>query len=121
MNGGIPSIFALGGARYGILGWKNWFRILPPPFRARQGWRAYDDVKDNDGRTTAPGSNRAIELALHTALNASNLLLLTGAGSSFCAKNTAGLAAPTMKDLWDAVEAAMTSAKLKEIIALIPR
>jgi hypothetical protein len=89
-------------------------------FEPTQGWRAHDDVIDTEGRTSAQGSNRSVELALHNALNASNLLLLTGAGSSFCAKNADGRTAPSMTNLWEAVEAAVTPAKLAEIIGLIP-
>jgi len=90
-------------------------------FEPVNGWQLYDDIKDPEGRTTAQGAVRAIELALHTALNASNLLLLTGAGSSFCARNrAAGTTAPTMTNLWDAVEAAVTPPKFQEIVGLIP-
>ena len=39
-------------------------------FEPTQGWRARD-VKDDQGRINAQGSSRAIELALHNALNAS--------------------------------------------------
>jgi hypothetical protein len=91
-------------------------RLLDPP----HGWRAHDDASDSEGRTTAPGSIRAIELALHSALNASNLLLVTGAGSSFCAHNVSGKTAPSMKCLWDAVEVAVTPPKFHQIIGLIP-
>jgi hypothetical protein len=91
-------------------------RLLEPS----QGWRAHDDVVDAEGRTSAQGSNRSVEMALHHALNASNLILLTGAGSSYCAKNTGGKSAPSMATLWDAVETAATAPKFKEIIGLIP-
>lgn len=89
-------------------------------FEPTQGWRAYDDVVDGDGRTSAQGSYRSVELALHNALNASNLILLTGAGSSYCAKNMSGNTAPSMTDLWNAVEAAATPTKFNEIVGLIP-
>jgi hypothetical protein len=89
-------------------------------FEPKQGWRAHDDVKDDQGRISAPGSHNAVELALHGALNASNLTVLTGSGSSFCAKNTNGPSAPSMAGLWDAVEAAVTPARLAAIIAKIP-
>jgi hypothetical protein len=89
-------------------------------FEPKQGWRAHDDVVDSEGRVSAQGSVRSVEFALHNALNASNLILLTGAGSSYCAKTQGGQNAPSMTALWDAVEAAATAATLNEIIALIP-
>ena len=90
-------------------------------FGYQQGWRRYDDTIDIDGRVTFSGASRDIELALSTALNASNLLLLTGAGSSFSAENkNKGPSAPSMSDLWDAVENSVSSNTLKNIIDLIP-
>ena len=89
-------------------------------FEPGWGWRAHDDVRDEEGKTTAFGANRPIELALNTALNAGNLIFLTGAGSSFCAKTSGGSTAPGMADLWDAVEAAITPEKLNAVVALIP-
>lgn len=89
-------------------------------FDPRRGWLAYDDAQDAQKKTTDFGSSRAMELALHAALNASNLLVLTGAGTSYCATTNGGLRAPSMVDLWDAVESAVTTQKLDEIIALIP-
>lgn len=87
------------------------------------GWTAYDDVVDEEGRVTTQGSHRAVEAALGIALNASNLALLSGAGSSFCAKNAkAGAAqAPGMSDLWDAVVADVTQPKFDAVTALIPK
>lgn len=90
-------------------------------FEPVAGWRAYTDQKNADGQVVAAGSRRAIEQVLGTALNATNLLLLTGAGSSFCAKNAAGkLSAPGIGELWDAVEAAATPKTMAVVIALIP-
>ncbi|UGY25457.1 SIR2 family protein [Bradyrhizobium septentrionale] len=89
-------------------------------FEARHGWRAHDDVKNDQGQISALGSHNAIEMALHNALNASNLIVLTGSGSSFCAKNASRPSAPSMAGLWDAVESAVTPAKLAAIIAKIP-
>jgi hypothetical protein len=89
-------------------------------FEPEQGWRAHDDVRDEAGKTSAFGARRPIELALNTALNAGNLIFLTGAGSSFCATTAGGAPAPGMADLWDAVEAAVTPEKLQSVIALIP-
>lgn len=90
-------------------------------FEAGSGWKCSDDEKDASGQVKSAGSSRAIELALNTALNASNLILLTGAGSSFCAVNLGTkLKAPAMSDLWDAVEVSATSEGLAGIVALIP-
>ena len=89
-------------------------------FEPLHGWRAHDDTIDAEGRISAQGAVRHIELALHTALNASNLVVLTGAGSSFCAKTPGGIDAPSMPGLWDAVEAAVTPARLGRVISLIP-
>ncbi|HRI38456.1 MAG TPA: SIR2 family protein, partial [Nitrospira sp.] len=90
-------------------------------FDPDQGWRKYGDNVDEDGRTTFVGCSRDLELALSSALNASNLTLLTGAGSSYSARNKAGLlTAPAMTDLWDAVEAKVTTAVLNEVVSLIP-
>jgi hypothetical protein len=47
-------------------------------FEPDAGWRQYDDQKDPEGNTTFSGSGRSIDLSLSTALNASNLILLTG-------------------------------------------
>ncbi|MGX1260046.1 SIR2 family protein [Sinorhizobium fredii] len=87
------------------------------------GWVAYDDVVGEDGRVTAQGSHRAVEAALSIALNASNLALLSGAGSSFCAKNkgASALQAPGMGDLWDAVVSDVTKPNFDAVTALIPK
>jgi len=87
------------------------------------GWTAYDDVLDGEGRVSTQGSHRAVEAALGIALNASNLALLSGAGTSFCAKNVKAGApqAPGMSDLWDAVVADVTQPKFDAVTALIPK
>lgn len=90
-------------------------------FNRDTGWKKFSDNVDADGRTSFFGASRDIELALATSLNASNLLLLTGAGASFCAKNPVGqLNAPGMTDLWDAVETKVTFATMTEVIGMIP-
>lgn len=86
------------------------------------GWIAYNDVLDTDGRITTFGSHRKIELALSLALNASNLALLSGAGTSFCAANIGGTpTAPGMTDLWDAVVTAVGKPAFDTVLALIPK
>jgi hypothetical protein len=90
-------------------------------FEPGVGWRQHDDIVDDQGAISFSGSSRHIELVLGTALNASNLVLLTGAGASFGAQNaTEKLTAPGMSDLWDAVEVAATPEKMAAIIGKIP-
>lgn len=92
-------------------------RLLEPGI----GWRQHDDQPNDEGAVPFQGASKKIELALSTALNASNLVLLTGAGSSFCAKNpAAGLQAPGMKTLWTKVEEAAGKPTMAEVVALIP-
>ncbi|MER8905259.1 SIR2 family protein [Mesorhizobium sp. M0621] len=87
-----------------------------------EGWRSHDDVKSDKGEVVDRGSSRAIEDLLTSALNASNLVLLTGAGSSFCARNAAQGAkqAPSMLNLWDGVVTAATQETVNKIAALMP-
>jgi len=76
-----------------------------------EGWRAFSDkLKEDEPRAVEQEGSRAlIESAFLNALNASNLLVLTGAGTSFAATNAAGQAqAPGMTDLWSAVKTAAT-------------
>jgi hypothetical protein len=90
-------------------------------FEPTNGWRAHDDSVNEQRQITAQGSRIPVELALHTALNANNLVMLTGAGSSFCAKNAAGKKTPpTMTDLWDAVKAGVGTAEFEATIKKIP-
>jgi len=48
------------------------------------------DEKDDGDAVTEEGCARILESTLINGLNSTNLLLLTGAGSSFCIKNAAG-------------------------------
>lgn len=91
-------------------------------YRPAVGWVAYNDVKDEDGKITSKGSHDAINQALTSSLHASNLLLLTGAGSSFCATNQGEqpLTAPGMTDLWSAVENAAGEDKFASVFEQIP-
>jgi hypothetical protein len=61
-------------------------------YKREEGWRAHDDAKNEKGEITERGGSRLIEESLTAGLNAANLVLLTGAGSSFCAKNADGFA-----------------------------
>lgn len=87
-----------------------------------EGWRASEDQKNDKGEVVERGSARSVEQTLTLALNASNLVLLTGAGSSFCARNPKDDAkqAPGMRDLWDAVVVAATLAPVDAIAAKVP-
>ena len=74
-------------------------------FMPTEGWKAYSDIKDS-GRKLE-GSKLFIESAFLNALNATNLILMTGSGSSFAAKNNVGKKqAVGMKEIWDAVKKA---------------
>ncbi len=92
-------------------------------FNPAKGWVQFADQVDGDGKTTSFGASRDIDLALSIALNASNLMVLTGAGASFCAKNPAqdALTAPGMGDLWNAVQVSATDKTFQEVIDLIPK
>jgi hypothetical protein len=46
-------------------------------FEPTNGWKAHDDQVNEQGHIVAQGSRYAVELALHNALNANNLVLLT--------------------------------------------
>ncbi|ESW82162.1 hypothetical protein X773_13095 [Mesorhizobium sp. LSJC285A00] len=87
-----------------------------------EGWRAAGDQKNDKGEVTQRGSARAIEEALTGMLNASHLVILTGAGSSFAARNKGQDAkqAPSMKALWDAVMSAAKQAAIDAIAQKIP-
>ncbi len=57
-------------------------------FEATKTWRRYaDEVDATTGEVKERGASRAIDGFLLNGLNATNLLLLTGAGSSFCVVN----------------------------------
>lgn len=87
------------------------------------GWRSYEDDKGPDGRTSSQGSHKELDLALTLALNATNLVVMTGAGTSFSAKNTSAIhpAAPAMHDLWDAVERSVPPTDFTKIFSLLPK
>jgi hypothetical protein len=78
---------------------------------ARAVWRRYADERNESNDTvTAEGCARALDSVLINGLNSTNLLLLTGAGASFCVKNAdaskvTSKTAPSLKDLWTAVKA----------------
>ncbi|MCY0149339.1 SIR2 family protein [Hoeflea sp. G2-23] len=89
-----------------------------------QGWTQSADTKHgNEDIDIERGSARMIEEALTSALNASHLVLLTGAGSSFCARNSGeeDKQAPGMRTLWDKVISAVPSKSFDAIKRMIPK
>jgi hypothetical protein len=90
-------------------------------FDTTKKWRRYDDERDASDVVTEEGCARILESALINGLNSTNLLLLTGAGSSFCINNAAGSkvtskTAPGLKDLWDAVKAKVGDNPFNDVI-----
>lgn len=79
-----------------------------------RGWLSYANQLDAEQKVSAEGSARLIESAFLNALNSTNLLVLTGSGSSFAAVNVPPPPPPGqpvqhkltpagMADLWQAV------------------
>ncbi|WOB78343.1 hypothetical protein [Brevundimonas nasdae] len=97
---------------------ENHLRLFVPS----EGWKAYaDNFSAEDGKLEAAGSKRLIESAFLNALNATNLLILTGSGSSLCARNAPPKAQPAgMGDLWNAVKLKTGDERFKSICALFP-
>lgn len=95
-------------------------------FEAAKTWRRYaDEVDATTGEVKERGAARAIDGFLLNGLNATNLLLLTGAGSSFCVGNASASklkvkTAPGLTDLWDAAKAAMGAAAFDKVLGIIP-
>jgi hypothetical protein len=87
-----------------------------------EGWKRHaDKLSDDDGKLEAAGAKRQIESAFLNALNATNLLVLTGSGSSLAAKNGADKPQPVgMSDLWTAVKAKVGDGTFERICALFP-
>ena len=81
------------------------------------GWRAFKDKMNAEGdRVEEPGTLRAIESSLLNVLNATNVVVLTGTGSSFAASNPADKLTPAgMWDVWKAVEAKVGAEAFKAV------
>jgi hypothetical protein len=96
-------------------------------FEARTVWRRYADERDESNDTvTEEGCSRALDSVLINGLNSTNLLLLTGAGASFCVKNAeaskvTSKTAPSLKDLWSAVKTKVGDTRFAAVTAIIPR
>ena len=95
-------------------------------FEAAKTWRRYaDEVDATTGETKERGASRAIDGFLLNGLNATNLLLLTGAGSSFCVVNAAASklkvkTAPGLTDLWNAAKDGMGAPAFDKVLGIIP-
>lgn len=81
------------------------------------GWRLFKDKKSADGdRIEEPGTQRAVESALLNVLNATNVVVLTGTGSSFAAINDPDKLSPAgMWDVWQAVQTKVGAATFKKV------
>lgn len=95
-------------------------------FEIPDTWRRFADQVDASTNTVGEsGCSQKVESFLINALNATNVLLLTGAGSSFCANNgalstLAVATAPGLGDLWEAVKAKLGPAQFDDVIKKIP-
>jgi SIR2-like domain len=96
-------------------------------FEAPNTWRRFAGQVDADTKAVAEsGCAERLESLLISALNATNVLLLTGSGASFCAKNEEFLSllrvtdAPSLRDLWEAVRDKVGEIHFDEAIAKIP-
>ena len=93
---------------------------------AAKTWRRYaDEIDAATGELKERGASRAIDGFLLNGLNATNLLLLTGAGSSFCIVNTDKSKlmvkkAPGLIDLWSAAKEAIGAAVFDKVLGIIP-
>lgn len=83
-------------------------------------WRAAnDEVPVVEGAQARNGAAREISSILLNVLNATNVVVLTGTGSSFAASNPAGRLTPAgMGDVWTAVREAVTSDEFDAIVAI---
>lgn len=90
-------------------------------FETSGTWRRYADQTDEADETIiAQGCAQTLESTLLNCLNATNVLLLTGAGSSFSAANDGRSipkekTAPGLKDLWKAVKTKVGDEIFQEI------
>ena len=95
-------------------------------FETPNTWRRFSDQIDEASKSvTETGCAQRLESFLIDGLNSTNVLLLTGAGSSFCARNGATTklketSAPGLRDLWDAVKAKVGAAQFDAVIQKIP-
>jgi len=85
-----------------------------------RGWRASaEEPPVADGAQPKPGASRDIGSALLNVLNATNVVILTGTGSSFAAVNLGDKQTPAgMGDVWNAVRVAVGAEEFDGIVAL---
>lgn len=89
-------------------------------------WRRYaDQIDENEETVTESGCAQKLESILINCLNATNVLLLTGAGSSLCVSNQENSTlqnkrAPLLVDLWNAVKDKVGAAEFDGVIQKIP-
>mgnify|MGYP004502295777 CR=1 FL=1 len=79
-------------------------------YQPGRGWRAWSDepAPDEDGGQPRQGSAGEIGSALLNVLNSTNVVILTGTGSSFAAVNASARPAPAgMSQVWSAVRDAV--------------
>jgi hypothetical protein len=83
------------------------------------GWRSSaGEALDQEGRQLKAGASREISSILLNVLNATNVVVLTGTGSSFAAINPAGRLAPAgMWDVWLAVREAAGETEFDGLVA----
>lgn len=82
------------------------------------GWRAAVSMEGDPDDALIPGSANAVGSVLLNILNATNLVVLTGTGSSFGVSNPQGRPTPAgMWDVWVAVRAAAGDAVFDTIVA----
>lgn len=90
-------------------------------FEAPNLWRRYANEMEGDS-IKVRGCAQALDAALSNGLNATNLVVLTGAGASFSIKNPKSKkVAPNWDELWSAVKSKVGNTKFDAILAKIPR
>lgn len=84
-------------------------------------WRAWADSEPAPGSADQErrGCRSAVTQSLQDALHSTNVIILLGSGASFCATNSAGSSAPSMKDLWVCVRAACETAEPGDFDAIV--
>jgi hypothetical protein len=86
-----------------------------------EGWKAYADVIGADQKVERGGSKRLIESAFLSALNSTNLIVLTGTGSSYAAANADAKPQPAgMREVWAAVRTKVGEETFEKICNSFP-
>lgn len=97
-------------------------------FSPTRGWCGYHDevADDGSGQIRSQGSKQELQSLFLNTLNATNLLLLTGSGASFCivnadASTVTAKTAPGMRDLWSTVKDRVGDQRFNTILGLFPQ